>query len=147
MSEGLRPMVGVGVLIKNHEEKILLGLRTASHGAGEWSFPGGHLEFGETLFEAAKRETREETGLEIRQCELISVCDEMRYIKTDNKHYLNLGVLGTDVHGELRVLEPEKCQEWKWFDQDDVPSNLFEATALTLLNYRQGKIYQSPPDL
>ena len=39
------PRVGVGVMIQNEKGEVLLGLRQGSHGAGEWSFPGGHLDF------------------------------------------------------------------------------------------------------
>ncbi len=138
----LRPKVGVGVLILNDKENVLLGLRTASHGTGEWSFPGGHLEFGETVFETAKREVKEETDLDIEEFELVSVCDEMRYIVTDNKHYLNLGVLGKYEVGEPKTMEPDKCQGWQWFPLDALPENLFEATALTLRNFKDRKIYQ-----
>src|SRR3989339_363546 len=84
------PKVGIGVMIQNNKGQVLMGLRKGSHGAGEWAFPGGHLEFGETIFETAIRETREEVGLEINEIELISVADEMRYIETDGKHYLNI---------------------------------------------------------
>ncbi len=138
----LRPRVGVGVLILNSQNEVLLGLRIASHGTGEWSFPGGHLEFGETVFETAKREVKEETNLDIDEFELVSVCDEMRYIHTDNKHYLNLGVLGKYRAGEPEAMEPDKCQEWKWFPLDSLPENLFEATAYTLRNFQDKKIYQ-----
>ncbi len=142
-----RPRVGVGIMIQNNEGKILLGLRQGSHGAGEWAFPGGHLEFGETVFETAKREVEEETGLLINEFELISVADEMRYIKTDQKHYLNLGVKAVYRGGEPRVMEPRKCKEWAWFDFNGLPSNIFEGTELTINNYKNGKIYMPPAEL
>lgn len=63
MEEKRYPRVGVGVMIQNEKGEVLLGLRQGSHGAGEWSFPGGHLEFGETVFQTAKREVEEESGL------------------------------------------------------------------------------------
>src|SRR5262249_21827433 len=128
----LRPRVGIGVLIQNNQGQVLLGLRKGSHGAGEWSFPGGHLEFGETIFETAKREVKEETDLMITDLELISVADEMRYIQTDNKHYLDIGVKATVSNGEPKVMEPNKCEEWRWFDLDNLPEKMLEGTELII---------------
>ncbi len=109
MSEKKYPRVGIGVMIQNEKEEVLLGLRKGSHGAGEWSFPGGHLDFGETIFKCSKRETKEETGLDVNKFELISVYDELRYIETDDKHYLGLGVKAEYEGGDPQILEPEKC--------------------------------------
>ena len=60
-----RPKVGVGVIIIK-DGKVLLGKRKNAHGEGSWSFPGGHLEFNEELFDCAKREVLEETGIKIK---------------------------------------------------------------------------------
>ncbi len=136
------PRVGIGVLIQNDKEEVLLGERMGSHGEGEWCFPGGHLDFGETIFDTAKRETMEETGLEIDEFELISVADELQYIKTDNKHYLNIGIRAKYKGGEPKVMEPNKCKEWKWFDLDDLPEKMLEGSKLTIKNLKSGKIYQ-----
>lgn len=141
MAEKKYPRVGSGVMIQNNKGEVLLGLRQGSHGEGEWSFPGGHLEFGEKIFETAEREVKEETGLEVDKFELISVADEMRYIKTDNKHYLNIGVKAFYNGGEARVMEPEKCKEWQWFSLDRLPEKLLEGTELAIKNYKAGKIY------
>lgn len=137
-----KPRVGIGVLIQNEKGEVLLGERIGSHGEGEWCFPGGHLEFGEAIFETAKRETKEETGLDISKFELISVADELRYIKTDNKHYLNIGIRGKYAGGEPKVCEPNKCKEWRWFSLDDLPEKMLEGTQLIIRNLKAGKIYQ-----
>lgn len=137
-----RPRVGVGILILNEKGEALLGQRLSSHGTGEWSFPGGHLEFGETIEETARREVLEETGLEIDAFELVSVADEMRYIETDGKHYVNLGLLGHYKGGEPQTMEPEKCAQWQWFSLDNLPENLFEGTQLMFERYRDGTIYR-----
>ena len=135
------PRVGIGVMIQNKKGEVLLGLRQGSHGNGEWCFPGGHLEFGETVFETAKREVKEETGLDVNQFKLISVADEMRYIKSDNKHYLNIGVKAEYQGGEPKVMEPDKCKEWKWFSLKNLPDKMLEGTELTIRNFKAGKIY------
>lgn len=137
-----RPRIGIGVMVQNDDGQVLLGLRKSSHGAGEWSFPGGHLEFGETMQEAAKREVMEETGLLVDDISLISVADEMRYIKTDGKHYVNVGFLAKYQGGTPMVMEPEKSGEWCWFDLKNLPENLFEGTMLTIKNFKAGTIYQ-----
>ena len=65
----------------------------------------------------------------------------MRYIKTDGKHYLNIGVRAFYKGGQPKNMEPKKCLEWKWFNLDDLPKNLFQGTELTLKNFKAEKIY------
>ncbi|OGY41553.1 MAG: hypothetical protein A2Y82_05045 [Candidatus Buchananbacteria bacterium RBG_13_36_9] len=142
MADKKYPKVGIGVMIQNEQGQVLLGLRQGSHGAGEWNFPGGHLEFGETVFETAKRETLEETGLEVDEFELISVADKMRYIESDGKHYLNVGVKAIYKGGESQLLEPEKCMEWRWFDLDKLLEKMFEGTDWIIKNFKAKRIYK-----
>ena len=137
------PRVGVGVLIMNGDGEVLLGLRQGSHGAGEWSFPGGHLEFGETVKDTAVREAKEECNLDISDLELISIADEMRYLQSDGKHYLNVGFLAKSNSGEVKLNEPDKWVEWHWFSLNDLPAPLFEGTELVIRNYLSKKIYQA----
>jgi 8-oxo-dGTP diphosphatase len=56
--------VGIGVFVFK-EGKFLMQKRQGSHGEGTWSCPGGHLEFGESFKDTARREVKEETNLEI----------------------------------------------------------------------------------
>ena len=140
------PKVGVGILIQNNNNEVLLGERLGSHGEGEWCFPGGHLDFGETIFQTAGREVKEETGLIVDEFELISVADELKYIKSDNKHYLNIGVKAKYKGGEPKIMETDKCKEWRWFKLDSLPDKIFEGTELTIRNFKSGKIYQHRPN-
>lgn len=141
MTEYKYPRIGIGVMIQNKKNEVLLGLRKGSHGEGEWSFPGGHLDFGETIEETARREVAEKIGLNVGKVELISVANEMRYIKSDGKHYVNIGMKAEYIGGEARVMEKDKCEEWRWFSLDNLPKNLFEGTELIINNYKRGKIY------
>ncbi len=142
MSEKPNVRVGVGVIILNKNDEVLLGLRNSSHGAGEWSFPGGHLEFGETVFQTAQREVKEETDLDVTKFELVSIFDEMRYIESDNKHYLNVSVIAHYESGEPKNMEPHKCERWEWFSLDDLPDNLFEPSEGALANMKDGVVYR-----
>ncbi len=116
------PRIGVGVIIFNNQNKILLGKRKNAHGDGDWAPPGGHLEFGETPIECAKRELCEETGLKLLHSRELSFTNDIFF--EDNKHYITIFVQGI-VDGEPKVLEPDKCSEWKWFDWDALPFPLF----------------------
>ena len=49
-----RPKVGISVVLK-YKNKVLVGKRKGSHGDGTWAFPGGHLEYGETIDVCGKR--------------------------------------------------------------------------------------------
>lgn len=118
-----RPKVGVGTIILNNG-KVLLGKRKGSHGEGDWCFPGGHLEGGESFYDCARRETLEETGLEIKVIEEIPFATNDIFEKED-KHYVTVFVRANYIGGEPKIMEPEKCEEWRWFDWSNLPENLF----------------------
>jgi 8-oxo-dGTP diphosphatase len=117
-----RPEVGVGVLVLR-EGSVLLGLRRGSHGAGTWSPPGGHLEFGEDPKECARREAFEETGLELGECEFVGVTNDI--FETEDRHYVTLFYTAPLIAGAPEVREPEKCDAWQWCAWDALPDNLF----------------------
>ncbi len=114
--------------------KFLVGKRKSSHGSGTWAPPGGHLEFGEGLEDCVKREVKEETGLEIKDCEFLGITND---IFPEGKHYVTLWFLAKWESGDPKVLEPEKCEEWKWIKLEDCESieNLF----LPLKNFLKNK--------
>lgn len=114
--------VGLGVLLLQ-EGKILLGQRIGAHGANTWGLPGGHLEFGETFEECARRETLEETNLVVSGLSCVAVTNDV--FADEGKHYVTLFIQADQFSGELTLNEPEKCLAWQWFDWHDLPSPLF----------------------
>ena len=98
------PRVGVGVLVLR-DGGILLVRRRYPPYAGKWSIPGGHVELGESLLDAAVRELEEETGLRGRPLGVVNV-DE--YICRDEEgrvkyHYVLVTVLVEAPSGEPRA--------------------------------------------
>lgn len=128
--------IGIGVLIFN-DKKILLGKRKNSHGTGTWAPPGGHLEFGETIEACAVRETLEETGLEIQNIKLGPYTQDI--FLQENKHYITIFVLAESSAIDAKVLEPNKCEAWNWFDLNNLPKPLF----LSLENLIQNNLLQN----
>ena len=118
------PLVGVGVFLIR-DNKILLGKRKGSHGAGEWSLPGGHLEVGESFLECCTREVQEETGIQIDKINPLFFTNDI--FENDDKHYVTL-FFAASVSKETQAqnMEPDKCEGWEWFDPDvELPSPLF----------------------
>ena len=66
MQENLRARVAVGAAIFRGEQILLLHRSSQASNPGAWDLPGGHVEPGETLARAARREVREETGYDVR---------------------------------------------------------------------------------
>ncbi len=102
--------------IIHQHPKILLGMKKRGHGEGMWNGFGGKVEKGETIEEAAKREMKEEAGVEISKI---------------NK----LGIIEFESQGDSEILEvhifrvkefegvPVESEEMKpkWFNVDEIP--------------------------
>ena len=117
---------------------ILLGKRKNCFGAESWGLPGGHLEFGETLIECAKRELMEETGITALQLKLIAITDN---IDEERGQYVHASFLATQFIGEIRNCEPQYCYEWQFFDLSQLPENIFKPHEKILQTYRSNIIY------
>ncbi len=113
------PLIGVGALVVD-KDKILVVLRENEPGKGLWSVPGGVLELGETTLEGAKREIREETGVEAEFDRLLDVVDS---ITRDEKgvicyHYVLIEFLGHPVGGRLAAASD--VRETLWVDLENL---------------------------
>ena len=117
-----RPQVGVGVIVIKNKQ-ILLGERKGSHGAGAWQFPGGHLEYQESIEECAVREVYEEAGIQIKNLRYGPFTNDL--FAQEDKHYVTLYIIADYARGELEIKEPEKCQQWRWYDWQHLPEPLF----------------------
>ncbi len=108
------PLVGVGAVIIDNG-RVLLVKRGHPPLAGEWSIPGGVLELGETLREAAIREAREETCLTVEPADLLGVYD--RVLRDDAGrtlyHFVLIDFLCRLVSGEAKAADD--ADEVFWF--------------------------------
>lgn len=132
-----QPKVGIGVMVFK-DGKVLLARRKNAHGEGEYAFPGGHLEFGESFEDCARRETLEETGIEIKNIRFLLVANLRHYV---GKHYAHITLTADWYRGEPRALEPDKSEQWQWFAIDSMPTPIFETGRISFDAYKTGRQY------
>jgi ADP-ribose pyrophosphatase YjhB (NUDIX family) len=115
------PLVGVGAIIIE-DARVVLVKRAHPPQQDEWSIPGGALEVGELVREAAIREAREETGLTVEPGELLGVYD--RILRDAGKrvqyHYVLIDFLCRWVAGDLAAASD--AAEVRWFSREELPA-------------------------
>ena len=102
---------GCGVMVFYPEVKLLLGLRNSDpekadsemHEEGTWTMPGGNIEYGETFEEAGTREAKEETGMDVKDLEVICVQTD----KNEYAHYISVGMIAKSYEGNPVAMEPD----------------------------------------
>lgn len=122
MGESCTPRVGVGVLLVDELDRVLLTLRNCPPEAGCWSIVGGKVHFLETLEECAAREALEEVGVEVTIQSLLCVTDHC--LPEENQHWVSPAYLARVRSGKAFNCEPEKTADVQWFALDRLPSNL-----------------------
>jgi len=133
-----RPLVGVGVVFVR-EDRVFLAKRQGAHGEDTWASAGGHLEWGETLEQCARREAMEELGVTVGGLQFLCISNIIAY----DRHYVDVEFLGDIGDQEPQLAEPEAFSESGWFHLDDLPEPIFEAARYALESYRNGRTYFS----
>ncbi len=128
--------VGVGALIVGEDEQVFLAQRGpgAKNERGFWEFPGGMIEFGETMATALRREMQEEFGVEIEVGDLLDVVDHI--LPEENQHWISPSFICRILNGSPVVREPEKCTAIGWFAIDEFPKKLTKITSENFKSYK-----------
>ena len=133
--------VGIGVIIKDKEGQVLIGKRKGSH-AQKYSIPGGSLHVGETFEKAATREVKEETDLNIQNPKVIAVTNNLETYKEEGIHFISIVLLATQFSGDLKIMEPDKCEKWLWCDPSKLPEPHFDASSQAVDCYLKELFYK-----
>jgi len=130
-----RPVLAVSVVL-SRRNKVLLVRRARPPLEAFWSFPGGVVEVGESLEQAATREVREETGLEIEIGEAIERAEVIRHDIDGRveRHYVIIVFTGTFKSGDLRAADDADAVEW--VDMAELSNYQLTADTARILNNR-----------
>jgi 8-oxo-dGTP diphosphatase len=136
------PLVGVGAIVIEGD-RVLLVKRGHPPLMGEWSIPGGVLEVGETLREAAVREAMEETGLTVETADLLGVYDRLLRDADERTlyHYVLIDFLCQRVEGEAKP--SGDAQDVGWFTYPEAVELSLAEDTLDVIRKGFEKVAQS----
>ena len=128
------------ILIK--EGKVLLMRRLNSEWmSGMYILPAGHMDGNEAAQMAMSREAKEEINLNILPEDLVVVHTMHR--KSDEREYFDIFLEAKKYSGELKINEPEKCDDLSWFPIDNLPKNILEHVKKALELISKGEHYSN----
>ena len=111
------PAIGVGGIVFNAQDEVLMIKRNKAPASGQWSIPGGQLEPGESLDNACRREVFEETGIEVEVKSLVAVAER----RIENFHYVIIDFLVKVVPDTNMQPVPETdVSEAKWLPRNEL---------------------------
>jgi len=116
LADTSRPIIAVGAVVLDANDRVLLIRRAKPPAAGKWSVPGGKVKHGETLQKACAREVREETGIAIAPGPLVEVVERI----TEGFHYVILDFAarpGTEPAPQPRAADDVEEARWVGLDK------------------------------
>jgi len=127
--------VTVHLLFFRADQVLLLRRFNTGYADGQYSVPAGHLDGGETVIAAARREALEETGVHI-QAEDLLFSSVMHRIDGDER--VDFFIEVRDWQGEPANTEPDKCDDLRWAGLDHLPQNTIPYVRKAIQNHRLG---------
>lgn len=123
--------IGAFVILRNDKNQLLLGKRKNAYKSGHYGFPGGRTEMLEPFTETVIRELQEELGIEAQESKYIGVIREFQ----ETHNFIHFVFVCTKWSGDIKNMEPDKCEGWQWYDPNTLPTPLLPAhqAALELL--------------
>lgn len=135
------PIAHVAILLVLRKgDEVLFGRRCNTwSGNGDYGPFGGHADGGESASAAMARETAEELGISVDPSDLKLV--HTQHLKLPPREYTNYFFETDTWRGEPRIMEPDKCDDMRWFRLDDLPESMSPNIRHAIEEYKKGNMY------
>jgi len=137
--------IWVNPIILNNKWEILLQKRPKTYSYKWWTrgLPWWKLQKYETFENALIREVKEETNLDVntQDCQVINIANT--FDAESKTHFIQIWVLVKKTAGDLKIMEPSKCEDLRYFSLDWLPNNLFSPTETNIKLFISWKFYDT----
>jgi len=134
--------VPASYIIIKKDDKILLGRRkNTSYFDGWYGLPAGHVESGELPLEASVRECKEEIGVEVDPKDILFAHTLYHTAHDETGDRANYFFITQKWNGQPKIMEPQKCDDLRWFSIDALPENTIHHERQAIENIKKGIHY------
>jgi 8-oxo-dGTP pyrophosphatase MutT (NUDIX family) len=131
--------VAVHLFLVRDDEILLLRRFNTGYEDGNYSVVAGHLDGEETVLIAMAREAREEAGIDLVNAEIAGAMHR----RAEDGERIDFFIACSEWTGEIRNLEPEKCDEIRWVPIGLLPPNTIPYVAAAIDAWRAGRWFSS----
>lgn len=132
-------LVAVHAFFIKDDQVLLLERANTGYMDGHFSVPAGHVDGGESIWQAMRREIKEEVGVEVHdKHQPIHV---MHRSNSPTEERIDYFFLIENWQGKLKVGEPEKCSQIKWFNLWQLPENIIPYIDFALKQVQDGVLF------
>lgn len=132
------------LILKKGNKILMLRRFNTDYQNGKYSFIAGHLDGKESFTQAAIREAKEEAGIIVKQKDLKAVHIMNRYVAKNDpglKERVDVFFMVKKWQGEIKNMEPNKCDDLSWFDVNKLPKNTIPYIHQVVKNIKKGIFY------
>jgi|SRR3989338_3888529 len=138
-SERFKPYAAAFLVLVKDGQILLLRRFNTGYSDGKYSLVAGHFDGGETAVQCIMREAREEAGILVKSEDLDVV--HVTHRLCPDREYFDVYVRAEKWSGEIINMEPNKCDELKWYDLQNLPENILPEIKRALENIQGAVAY------
>ncbi|MBI3413333.1 MAG: NUDIX domain-containing protein [Candidatus Aenigmarchaeota archaeon] len=127
-------LCAVYLVLKKDGKVLMLRRFNTGFADGNYSLIAGHVDGGESVFDAMARETKEETGIDIKHEDLKVIHIMHRRCESPDYERFCVFLEASKYSGEIKNMEPNKCDDVRWFPINDLPVNTVDYVKMAIKN-------------